>query len=546
MSSLSITTATTPRTPTSLGESSPQDSFDEKTSQLGKEIINTPVTPVTSVPNTSVTSVPNTPEDKTIFGITKKHKIEQLDKKSNTDPKITKLIIIALVVGFLAGVIGLGAFLPQVGLISAHLGITGISMTASIPMMALGAVAIASYIGLRIKARISSGKAKAYLEDIHLKKSQWFLEGNLNSVAVGLLFILMAMTFIHAPWLGTLKGCLSYSAGILLFGSGVYQLLESLKGLSNAKQIGDKKEAIKQTLNLLAGIALAAAGFFMIIGMVNSPISIILNLIVGGLTLSVAGFGVQSSYKLLKEVNKVNENDPQAIVKFFKESLNITEDEKKAIQTSTELMKKDDILKWIDNNSKNWEEKQKDFWNNIKAGLENAQELEIKEDEIKEIQKLIINEEIKNAIERKIESFKAVVNEDTFNQVLEVIDKSSTDNEEKIKSLFKKVKSEIKCKAIAEIFKIFLVFIPLTAVPLLHMSNQIGTKFYDYAMALLYFFSLGVNITPRFRNVSPKNPEEAWDINKKLEAYELLSPELKTKAGTIDQVATEILLPKVA
>jgi len=484
--------------------------------------------------------IQNTAEANRIFGKTKTHNIKRLDTKPNTNEKTTKLLMLLLVLGFFAGVIGLGAFLPQVGAISTSLGIAGIPMAASIPMMVIGFATIASYIGLRIKAKVSGGKAKEYLEDIHLKKSKWFLESNLNDIAGGLLFVFMAMTFIHAPWMVTLQGCLAYPAGILLVGSGVYQLFESIKALNNARQVGDKKEAIKEVLNILTGITLAGIGFFTIIGMVNAPVSIVLNLIAGGLTVAVAGWGMQSSYKLLKELNKVDENDPDAIMKFLKDSLTLNEKEIDEIKTSTAQMKKEDILKWIKNNYKTWEKDQQEIWDQIKEKLETDKEIEITE-----IHKLIINQEIKNAIERKLETFSSVVNEDTFRKALHAVDKYRDNprvHAKELKELFAKAKSEIKCKTIVEFVKFFVLFIPMTLAPMLHMYHKIGTRAYDYAMAALLFLSLGINITPRFRNVPPTTLKKALDINDELGAYK----PLKLEAHKVDQLATGILHKKAA
>ncbi|NGX63627.1 MAG: hypothetical protein KR126chlam6_01040 [Candidatus Anoxychlamydiales bacterium] len=456
-----------------------------------------------------------------VFNKVANHNVKQLKIKPETNSKITKLLLISLVAGALAGTIGLGAILPHFGIISSSLGIVGLPLPATITCLALGAISVVSYVSLRIAAK-KNETAKKYLEDIHLTKSNWFLESNINDTTSSILLILMTLTFIHSPWLTTLKGCLAYPTGILLIASGAYQLGESLKALANAKSIGDKKEILKSALNTLSSLAVIAMGIFTTVGMINSPINIATTCIFGALVVSVAGMNLKSSINKLKEIKDIKADDAEKIYEFLDKNLSLSMDDLTKLKDQVNNMSLTDIVKWIEKNSKNWDEKQKKAYTELLKKL-SSEEIKENEAQIEEVKKMIFNEEMKNAIETKIQSLGSLITKETLQQTLEIMQeyKIGKTNEKDIKELqdkmidlFKTIKSQTTTKSIAEIVKFFVLYIPFMIVPFLpSIIPSFNLKIYDVLMAMLQTANIAVNITPRFRNIPPTDRKENLDIN---------------------------------
>ncbi|NGX33866.1 MAG: hypothetical protein K1060chlam1_00208 [Candidatus Anoxychlamydiales bacterium] len=465
---------------------------------------------------------PKTPKLTKIRDLTAAHNIEQLKAAPNANKTVTKLLLTALTIGFLAGIIGIGAIMPHLGIASlTALGIPGIPASIAIPLLGIGVLTLASCIGLKIASKTSE-KAKNYLDAMFLLKSNLFLESNLNDFTNSALFILMTLTMISASWLTTLKGCLAYPTGALLIASGLYQLGESIKSMVNNKKIGDIKEMIISTLNVLSSGAVIAMGILTAIGMINAPITVAVMFIFGVLMVTVNAYNLYKSIKQLKEINKVDPENETGIFKFLKKKLSLDENEKKDIKDKIKAMSKPELLKWIEKNLKNFEKEQAEIFEQIKIELEKAKDEE-KANVIEAIKKLIINEEIKNAIESKIEGFGSIVNKETLIESLEAYanyeDRLNCSGELKpdLIALFKKIKKDTTGKTVAEIIKFAIINIPMIVIPSLQNMKLISTTLYNYLMAGGLLTNIGVNITPRYRNIPPTVIKKILDINNALD-----------------------------
>lgn len=446
------------------------------------------------------------------------HNIEQLQAKPNANKTIVKLLLTALTIGLLVGIIGLGGILPHFGITYlAKLGIPGISTPIAISSISIGVITFSLYAALKITAK-KSEKAKDYLNAIHLLKSNLFLESNLNDIINCALFILMTFTMIHAPWFSTLLGCLAYPTGALLIASGVYQLGESITSTINNRKIKDHVEMIISILNVFCSSAVITMGILTAIGLINSPITVAVMLIFGALMVSVNAYKLIKSVQQLKEINKVDQNDANKIFNFLQNKLFVNEEERKTLQQKIDKMKEQEILTWIRKNYKNFETKQTEIFKQIENDLLQAEENK-KDKRLRDIKRIILNEEIKNIIESKIERFGSIVTKKTLLETLETIKAEEANaqeiqsQEEKLKKLFIKIKQETKTKTIAEIIKFGVINIPLMIIPLLQASNLIGLTLYDILMAAGLFSNIGVNITPRYRNIPPAMIKKVLDIN---------------------------------
>ena len=485
-----------------------------------------------------------------VFNKVANHNVKQLKIKPETNAKITKLLLIGLVAGALAGTIGLGAILPQLGVISSSLGIVGLPLPATITCLALGAISVVSYASLRIAAQ-KNETAKKYLDDIHLTKSNWFLESNINDTTSSILLILMTLTFIHSPWMTTLKGCLAYPTGILLIASGAYQLGESLKAIANAKSIGDKKELLKSALNTLSSLAVIAMGIFTTVGMINSPITIAMTCLFGALVVSVAGMNLKSSIQKLKDIKEIKADDAEKIYEFLDKNLSLSMEDLTKLKDQANNMSPLQIISWIEKNYKNWDEKQQKFYKEIQRQLAN-EDIKANEAKMDEIKKLIFNEEMKNAIETKIGALGSLITKETLQNTLEIMqeykigktdEKDIKELQDKMIDLFKTIKSQTTTKSIAEIVKFFVLYIPFMVVPFLpSIIPSFSLKVYDVLMAALQTANIAVNITPRFRNIPPTERKENLDIN---DDEIIMAPYFKMKAN-MDKDTTDKKTDKVA
>jgi hypothetical protein len=464
--------------------------------------------------------IENRKQTNSIFSKVKTNNLAQLEDIPKTNRKLTALFLGLIVIGFLSAVIGVGALLPQLGLISTKMGIAGIPFNIAISLVSIGIATIGSIVALNIASK-KSIIANEYLKDILKLKGEMFLEGNGNDFTNGCLFLLLALTTLNFAGLETLKGCLAYPTGILIIMSATYQAIQSFKNMTNAKQTKDNEKLIKSILSLCFAASLFTLGVLTTIGMSNTPIQTIFMFTTGTLMLSLAGFGMKKSYEMLKEVNEVNEKNAVSIINFLDENLSLKEDEIKKIKNSISNFKTEDILNWISQNSKNWEIKQKEIWEEIHQRIQNNKDIEIEE-----AKKLIINEEIKNAIERKLDSFRSLVREDTYKKALNALNNFKDNpnaNESDLIELFKEIKSEIRIKTIAETIKFFLLYIPYMFFPALNMNGLIDVKIYDLIIAALNFLSLSINSTPRFRNVPPAIEKKPLDINDELDSYKKIN-----------------------
>ena len=445
-----------------------------------------------------------------VFGKIAVHNVKQLKATPKTNTIISILLLTMLTAGILAGTIGLGALLPAIGLIAPSFGIIGISMPITIGLVSAGGLSILGYGAMHLAAK-KSKVVNEYLKDIHYKKSQAFLESNINDIAGGAYLLLLAATFLKFSFKTTLEGCLKYPGGILLIASGIYQLVESIKALINAKAISNKEALIKASVNIVCSVCVTIFGVLTTVSLINSFAGIAMAFGIGITSVIVASLSLKNSAKQLKSVYRVDENNPQEIIQFLKNNLSLDDGELKALREKVESMTKEECLVWIKKNFKNFEEKQKAKWRKFQEQLQNA-----KESELVEIRKLILREEIKNAQERKIENFGALVNKNTLIQTLETLE-TSLDDDEKIKAVFKKIKTDNRNKTIAEFTKIFIVNIPMMTIPLIQPLMSLGL--YDVLLASTFLLNMGVNLNPGFRNVAPTMLKKALDINRKLRAY---------------------------
>ena len=270
--------------------------------------------------------------------LTSKHNIEQLEAKPNANKTYVKLLLTALTIGLLAGIIGVGAILPHFGIpYLTQLAIPGIPISIAIPLIGIGLTTFSLYAALKIAAK-KSEKAKDYLDAIGLLKSNLFLESNLNDIINTALFILMPLTMIHAPWFPTLLGCLAYPTGALLIASGIYQLGESITSLINNRKIKDNKEMMVSMLNILCSISVIAMGLLTAAGLINSPITIAVMGIFGGLMVSVNAYNLKKSYDQYKEVKKIDVENAEDIFNFLKNKLSLDSDEIKSLKAKIDNM----------------------------------------------------------------------------------------------------------------------------------------------------------------------------------------------------------------
>ncbi|MFA6118293.1 MAG: hypothetical protein WCT85_04320 [Parachlamydiales bacterium] len=473
--------------------------------------------------------------------------INALEKKFNTDPKLTKLLLAGMVFGFLATVVGLGSLLTQLNVLNSDMGIVGISKEISIGLMASGAVL--TTVPLLITAASSKdvktlegfkAKAKEYFEDIKLTRNRWLLDGNLNDLTGGLLFLILALqllypysSFLNSSAMTTTIGCLSYPTGILFISSGLMQLTEAISSLKNAEKIKDVSEEIKQWLNIATAGLVAVVGVLITFGMINSLWTIALSASFGLTGIIVAGkWGLLSSYNKLKEINNVEYNNEQSIKNYLDSILNLSEKEIKEISDKINSMTQEDISKWINGNLKIWENaQQKTKWSEIEDKLKNITTESEEKDLLEEVKKLIINEEMKKAIESKQENFRAMVSEETFTETINFIKGPSANENIDSKMLFAKIKKEATTKFRAEFAKFFIVYLTFFAFPLFKVLNIISKLVYDSAMATASFASVGVNAFPRFRNIAPAVIKDSLDINEE----EVFYKNIQTRVSLIKE-----------
>ncbi len=474
------------------------------------------------------TQIENKNHSNAIFSKVKTHNITLLENVPKTNRKLTALFLGLIVVGFLSGVIGVGAFLPQIGAITPSMGIVGIPLDLSVALISVGLATIASVVIFKIASK-KSFVANEYLKDILKMKGQLFLEGNSNDLTGFCLFLLLALS-IKFTGVDTLKACLAYPTGILLMMSAIYQGIQSIKNINNSKLTKDKELFIKSILSSCFSISLFTLGFLITIGMTNTLPQIIFAFCTGTTSSLLACFGMKKSYELLKKLNKVDPNNAQSIISFLQNNLNLTDSEIEKIKTSVSKFKNEDILNWIKNNKKNWDVKQQKIWEEIFEKLQKEKDIEL--DEIK---KNIVNEEIKSAIERKLDSFRSLVKEDTYKKTVSKLDDFKNNlktNEKELIELFAKIKNEITLKTFVEFVKFFFLFLPYMIVPFFKMNGLLNIRVYDAIIAFLNLLTLSINSTPRFRNIPPAIEKKPLDINAQLDAYKTLK--IKTnKAKTV-------------
>jgi hypothetical protein len=450
-----------------------------------------------------------------IFEKTANHNIKQLNDKPKTNSTITKIALVAITAAILAGTIGVGALLPYIGLGS--LGIPFVSLAVSIGLISIGAVTITSLAGLVIAAK-RSNTIKEYLKDLLLKRSEWFLEANLNDFTNSALFACLGifnLASISTTWSAILIGCLAYPTGLLLMGSGLYQLVESCKDIVNNYKISDRAELIKAIVNFAFSLTAITMGIITVIGMINAPVGIAITIAVGVLLLVVNTYSLYKSVRQLIELYKVNKNDPKAVYKYLNNKLSLTKADISKLKKEAQKMQKKDILKWIKANLKNFPKESKNYWNNI---VEQIQKDEI---DLQIVKDMIYNQEAKKVIESKISRFGAIVNKNTLQTALTVLkayNENPSSQTEKLLNVFAKSKSDTTTKTIAEAVKFAFINMPLMVVPLfLPGINMIA---YNLSMGVFLFSNLAINITPRFRNVPPTMLKKPQDINQEIEAKE--------------------------
>lgn len=469
-----------------------------------------------------------------IFSYTKVNNINEIENKPKTNRKLTALFLGLIALGFLSLVIGIGALLPQIGVISPSLGITGIPLNAAIALSSIGGLTIISIAALKIASK-KSKIANEYLKDILRLKGQMFLEGNSNDFTNACLYILVGLAITDIPGLETLKGCLAYPTGILLMMSAIYQGIQSIKNLKNSKQTKDKELFLKSVFSTLFALSLFSVGVITTLGLVNSPIAPYFVFTTGSLMLILAGFGMKKSYSKLKELLAVNDKDPNSILEFLQNNLSLKTDEISKIKEKISKYTNKDITDWINKNIKNFEAEEKKIWQEILQNLKIQASVEILE-----VKKLIVNEEIKNAIEKKLDSLRSLLKEETYKEALLAYYNYKADpkaHAKELTQLFAKIKKEIKIKTAIETIKFFLLFLPYMLVPALNMNGLINIKVYDGIMASLNFLSLSINSTPRFRNIPPAVDKNYISINSKLNNYK----NLKLFANKTQKVAKKTL-----
>jgi len=440
-----------------------------------------------------------------ISNITLDHKIDQIKTKPDTNKWITKVLLFLIYAGVLAGIIGIGGLLPHLG-VNANLGILGISQSVSIGLISAGAFSGLSLFGLYLASK-KSAKANEYFKDFCKTRSDWFIDSNLNDLIGTLAFLCLAMTFIHTPWIHTVQGCLNYPFGALFTLSGIYQGWESFKELKNASLAKDKEKMTRQIVNIFNSFLIIGLGITGCFGLYNKPYVVALNLVNGTMSLLLSAYlFYKFSYKTYKDLKNVDENDPNKIIEYLRKTLPLTQEERIKIndEITTKYNTKESCQQWLDQNIDKLQQITKEKLNNEKNSLE-------------EMQKIIIQQEISNAENNKLDDYRSLVDEKTYLEILAALKTLEELEIEKLKliPLFANIKKQIICKMGAEMLKCG-IFLGFMLVPGLNMLKALKSIPYDYSMALLSSLYLGINLTPRFRNIPPAVEKKPLDINKEL------------------------------
>lgn len=456
---------------------------------------------------------------KIINSVTKSHNIKEIDTKLKTNKYLSTLLVFLVYGAIIAGIVGIGGILPG------SVGILGIPQDVAIGLISLGGAVSVSLIGFLILSKIKPDcKVSQYFKDILQKRSNWFLDSNLNDflgiLAYGIIIAAPLLTAVlNADGINTLQGVLNYPFGALLIFSGLYQGVETIKKLRTLLKENNKEKLAREFINLLNSAVIIAIGFFACANQLNSDVAIALNFVNGGLsTLIAAWLFVRCSYKTLKDIRKVNTTDPNSIMHYLKQNLEITKEESEDIKKEMKAFDNKKIVKWIKNNLGRWDKDLEKKWLYIKAAIE-ANKL-ISLEKIKED---IINEEIQKTIDSKLEDFRALVNEQTYKDTLKIVEEYNRSNENYLKThdkeiidLFARIKSQVKVKMGAEISKCIL-YIAGMVVPIPKMFNpSMNPSYYNYSQVFLNAWDLGINLFPRFRNVPPAIQKIPLDINSQI------------------------------
>jgi len=377
---------------------------------------------------------------------------------------------------------------------------------ATFGALGLGIASLTGYLILRLHLAKKSKQMNEYFKDIHVKNRQWFLPSNMNDFSNGILLILTALTAVTT--LVLLKGCLAYPAGILMLGSGFLQIKESINAFRNASKVKDSKEIAMSILKLIYSGVVIGLGLCTLTGFMSYTFPFYF--LVGGISIILAVNGLISATKQKNEIDKVDENDPAQIMNYLEKNLSLSKEKRNELKAKIYNYKDEDVQKWL-------KEKAKKFSEEKIAFFKQAISLEEK-------QKMILNEEIQIAIEKKMQNYASIVRKETLKEAIEFVNKHNINfNDEKIKEdlkkLFAKIKEEIITKIKVELIKIFALYIPFTMAPALELAFRgiaLFEKIYYLVIGSLTLVNFTTNLDPKRRNIPPTDENKDTNINQRL------------------------------
>lgn len=436
-----------------------------------------------------------------------KNKIAQINDKPKINHTITKVCVGVIVLAIFAGIIGGGALLTNLHVIPIAIGIDKIPMIMNIGLVSFSSIVMLSYIGAKIIAsKNKDGKIAQLVKDLNLTIRNLYLFSNLNDATGTIVYIIAAIllfaTLSHGAtmWLALASKCVAYPTGILLIASGFQQFYESITELRNSYKT-------KNLINLIRSFSVIAMGVIFIIGLQTSPLGMAANLIMNLLPFIVIGMTMIVVRKQLNEIKEVSKKDSNDKGLFLENNLSLTDEELENLKTEILAWDQKQMLSWIKKQTSaldsfkkklfKTENENTEFWHKIEKELESQATL----DRLQEIKQMIIRQETKVKMEKKIEAFSGKLALETLKTVLEIL-QTKEDNKDiessnnKIDEVFKNVLKESTQKYRVEWTKLCVNGSFLGTAGLIKFPG-----IYSVIQAFLNTINIGINLTPRFRNV---------------------------------------------
>ena len=456
------------------------------------------------------------------------NKIDQLNDKPVINHSLTKLCVFAVVLAMFAGIIGGASLLSNFHIVPKAYGISNISNMVDYGLVSFASVVLIGYIIAKIAKEAKPDSKTAHLsKDIDLTIRNAFLFSNLNDGTASVVYLIAAL-LILAPHihlgsnLNFISKCFGYPTGILLIASGLQQVGESGIELKNSF----KK---KNLLNLVRGLAVIFMGYLFIRGFQSHGVGVGANWLLNVIPFAVVGMTLLAVSNELKALKGAAEKNDKSKRFFLEETLSLNEAELSNLKTK--IMKWDDteVLKWVKKQNSflskmlklfNIESEHAKFWIDIQTEITSIERLQT--ERLAQINKMIIREEIKLLMMKKIDAFAEKIEKDTLENVLKLMQSNSNEESQpsstalKIDDVFKKVVKESTQKRNVERAKAIILTAFLIA-PLYFafsfLSKIIVIVAYNLSQVVLNIFNIVINSTPRFRNIPTAHLDTALNVN---------------------------------